>query len=167
MLVVIDDFADTPQLHKPHGALDTLFIRGRHTQISTWVSSQDVRLAWRYQGYGGTRFVEDDLAGDSKAGALASNGQGPPSITERLRSTADGAQAAADLKSGSCRRTLSVNVLPRPGQPQPPPQIIGRSSDVERLLDKRGAQAVEGRGCGRLPLLSRAWAELRVPGGPG
>ena len=44
--------------------------------------------------YGGTRFVEDDLAGDPEAGALASN-QGPPSITERLRSTADGAQAAA------------------------------------------------------------------------
>ena len=38
VLVVIDDFADTPQLHKPHGALDTLFIRGRRTQISTWVS---------------------------------------------------------------------------------------------------------------------------------
>ena len=36
--------ADTPQLHKPHGALDTLFIRGRHTQISTWVSSQKLRL---------------------------------------------------------------------------------------------------------------------------
>ena len=29
-LVVIDDFADTPQLHKPHGALDTLFIRPSH-----------------------------------------------------------------------------------------------------------------------------------------
>ena len=45
VLVVIDDFADTPQLHKPHGALDTLFIRGRHMQISTWVSSQKLRLA--------------------------------------------------------------------------------------------------------------------------
>ena len=44
VLVVIDDFADTPQLHKPHGALDTLFIQGRHTQISTWVSSQKLRL---------------------------------------------------------------------------------------------------------------------------
>ena len=42
-------------------------------------------------------FGEDDLAGDPEAGALASNGQGPPSITDRLRSTADGAQAAADL----------------------------------------------------------------------
>ena len=52
------------------------------------------RLAQRHQGYGGTRFVEDDLAGDPEAGALASNGQGPPSITDRLRSTADGAQAA-------------------------------------------------------------------------
>ena len=44
VLVVIDDFADTPQLHKPHGALDTLFIRHRHMQISTWVSSQKLRL---------------------------------------------------------------------------------------------------------------------------
>ena len=44
VLVVIDDFADTPQLHKPHGALDTLFIRGRHMQISTWASSQKLRL---------------------------------------------------------------------------------------------------------------------------
>ena len=60
-------------------------------------TDEDVRLARRYQGYGRTRFVEDDLAGDPEAGALASNGQGPPSITDRLRSTADGAQAAADL----------------------------------------------------------------------
>ena len=44
VLVVIDDFADTPQLHKAHRALDTLFIRGRHLQISTWVSSQKLRL---------------------------------------------------------------------------------------------------------------------------
>ena len=60
-------------------------------------TDEDVRLARRYQGCGGTRFVEDDLVGDPEAGALASNGQGPPSITDRLRSTADGAQAAADL----------------------------------------------------------------------
>ena len=39
VLVVIDDFADTPQLHKPHGALDTLFIRGRHMQISGCATS--------------------------------------------------------------------------------------------------------------------------------
>ena len=43
VLVVINDFA-APQLHKAHGALDTLFIRGRHLQISTWVSSQKLRL---------------------------------------------------------------------------------------------------------------------------
>ena len=48
--------------------------------------------------------------------------------------------------------THCLNVLPRPGPAQPPPQIIGRPSDVERLLDEagqraqeveRGAQAVE------------------------
>ena len=46
LLVVIDDFADTPQLHKPHGALDTLFIRGRHMQL-IWVSLQKLRLISR------------------------------------------------------------------------------------------------------------------------
>ena len=43
-LVILDDVADMPQLHKPNGALDTLFIRGRHMQVSTWVSSQKLRL---------------------------------------------------------------------------------------------------------------------------
>ena len=37
-----------------------------------------------------------------------------------------------------------MNVLPRPGpQPQPPPQIIGRPDDVERLLDEAGQRAQE------------------------
>ena len=40
VLIICDDLADVPQLHRPNGALDTLFIRGRHMQISTWVSSQ-------------------------------------------------------------------------------------------------------------------------------
>ena len=109
---------------------------------------------------GGTRFVEDDLAGDPEAGALASNGQGPPSITDRLRSTADGAQAAADLIGAGAAglaaaqafrsqlpqdaaEYVRLNVLPRPGQAQPPPQIIGRPSDVERLLDEAGQRAQE------------------------
>ena len=44
VLIICDNFADSPQLHKPHGALDTLFLRGRHLQISTWVGSQKLRL---------------------------------------------------------------------------------------------------------------------------
>ena len=46
ILVVIDDHADSPSLHKKTGdsALDTLFIRGRHFQISTIVSTQKLRL---------------------------------------------------------------------------------------------------------------------------
>ena len=124
---------------------------------------------WR-GGYGGTRFVEDDLAGDPEAGALASNGQGPPSITDRLRSTADGAQAAAGLIGAGAAglaaaqafrsqlpqdaaEYVCLNVLPRPGPAQPPPQIIGRRSDVERLLDGgrgsgggRGGRCCRGRG---------------------
>ena len=46
VLIICDDFADQPELHRRtgDGALDTLFIRGRHMQISTWVSSQKLRL---------------------------------------------------------------------------------------------------------------------------
>ena len=104
---------------------------------------------------GGNRFGEDDLAGDPN------NGQGPPSITGRLRSAADGAQAAADLVGAGAAGLAAVqafrsqlpqdaaeyvrlNVLPRPGpQPQPPPQIIGRPDDIERLLDEAGQRAQE------------------------
>ena len=117
-----------------------------------------MRLARRYQG--GNRFGEDDLAGDPEADALTSNGQGPPSITGRLRSAADGAQAAADLVGAGAAglaaaqafrsqlpqdaaEYVRLNVLPRPGPAQPPPQIIGRPSDVERLLDEAGQRAQE------------------------
>ena len=144
-------------------------------------TDEDVRLARRYQGYGGTRFVEDDLAGDPEAGALASNGQGPPSITDRLRSTADGAQAAADLIGAGppglaaaqafrsqlpqdAAEYVRLNVLPRPGPAQPPPQIIGpvtgrgsarrRWSAARRPLRRRRPWLRA-----RLPLPPRAWAE--------
>ena len=33
VLIICDDLADVPQLHRPNGALDALFIRGRHLQI--------------------------------------------------------------------------------------------------------------------------------------
>ena len=39
VLIICDDLADVPLLHRPNGALDTLF-KGRHAQISNWVSSQ-------------------------------------------------------------------------------------------------------------------------------
>ena len=38
---------------------------------------------------------------------------------------------------------MRLNVLPRPGPAQPPPQIIGRPSNVECLLDEAGQRAQE------------------------
>ena len=182
----LDDFVQSSEDPNPrplqHTPLQAIPEEGFRTPAEA--TDEDVRLARRYQGYGGTRFVEDDLAGDPEAGALASNGQGPPSITDRLHSTADSAQAAADLIGAGAAglaaaqafrsqlpqdaaEYVRLNVLPRPGQAQPPPQIIGRPSDVERLLDEAGqraqevergaAQAVEERA--RLPLPPRVWAE--------
>ena len=46
VLIVLDDMADSPQVHKKtgDGILDTLFIRGRHYCINCWVSTQKLRL---------------------------------------------------------------------------------------------------------------------------
>ena len=172
----LDDFAQSSEDPNPwplqHTPLQAIPEEGFRTPAEA--TDEDVRLARRYQGYDGTRFVEDDLAGDPEAGALASNGQGPPSITDRLRSTADGAQAAADLIGAGAAglaaaqafrsqlpqdaaEYVRLNVLPCPGPAQPPPQIIGRPSDVERLLDEAGQRAQEvGRG-----------RSLWLPGGAG
>ena len=92
----------------------------------------------------------------------------PARRTSSSVASAVGAQAAADiigagaagLAAAQAFRSqlpqdaaeyVRLNVLPRPGPAQPPPQIIGRPSDVERLLDEgqraqeveRGAEAVE------------------------
>ena len=44
--IVVDDFSDQPELHKKNGegALDTLLCRGRHLQISTFISCQKLRV---------------------------------------------------------------------------------------------------------------------------
>ena len=79
----LDDFVQSSEDPNPrplqHTPLQAIPEEGFRTPAEA--TDEDVRLARRYQGRGGTRFVEDDLAGDPEAGALASNGQGPPSIT--------------------------------------------------------------------------------------
>ena len=156
----LDDFVQSSEDPNPrplqHTPLQAIPEEGFRTPAEA--TDEDVRLARRYQG--GNRFGEDDLAGDPEADALTNNGQGPPSITGRLRSAADGAQAAADLIGAGAAglaaaqtfrsqlpqdaaEYVRLNVLPRPGPAQPPPQIIGRPSDVERLLDEAGQRAQE------------------------
>ena len=156
----LDDFVQSSEDPNPrplqHTPLQAIPEEGFRTPAEA--TDEDVLLA---RMRGGNRFGEDDLAGDPEADALTNNGQGPPSITGRLRSAADGAQAAADLVGAGAAGLAAVqafrsqlpqdaaeyvrlNVLPRPGpQPQPPPQIIGRPSDVERLLDEAGQRAQE------------------------
>ncbi len=43
ILVIVDDWADTPMLHNSTNILTTLMIRGRHLAVSCWVSSQHLR----------------------------------------------------------------------------------------------------------------------------
>ena len=158
----LDDFVQSSEDPNPQPLQHTPLRAIPEEGFRTPAEATDEDLARMRQG-GGNRFGEDDLAGDPEADALTNNGQGPPSITGRLRSAADGAQAAADLVGAGAAGLAAVqafrsqlpqdaaeyvrlNVLPRPGpQPQPPPQIIGRPDDVERLLDEAGqcAQEVE------------------------
>ena len=80
ILILIDDFADSPHLHKKTGdaALDTLFVRGRHFQISTWVSTQKLRLI--SNAVQGERPVLHGLAPAEPAG----EGQPPKKLTALL-----------------------------------------------------------------------------------
>ena len=156
----LDDFVQSSEDPSPQPLQHTPLRAIPEEGFRTPAEATDEDLARTRQG-GGNRFGEDDLAGDPEADALTNNGQGPPSITGRLRSAADGAQAAADLVGAGAAGLAAVqafrsqlpqdaaeyvrmNVLPRPGpQPQPPPQIIGRPDDVERLLDEAGQRAQE------------------------
>ena len=99
VLIICDDFADSPQLHKPHGALDTLFIRGRHLQISTWVSSHQCGSA----GQSAIPLLLE-AAQPARAGGRHRRAQRP---------AAEG-QAAQDLRAGDPRALqLPLRLLPQ------------------------------------------------------
>ena len=38
--IILDDLADDPRLHKPHGVLASIMTRGRHQGVSAWILSQ-------------------------------------------------------------------------------------------------------------------------------
>ena len=112
----LDDFVQSSEDPNPrplqHTPLQAIPEEGFCTPAEA--TDEDVRLARRYQG--GTRFVEDDLAGDPKSDALTNNGQGPPSITGRLRSAAERRlqrTSWAQEQQGSRRRRPSAPSSPR------------------------------------------------------
>ena len=117
----LDDFVQSSEDPNPrplqHTPLQAIPEEGFRTPAEA--TDEDVRLARRYQG--GNRFGEDDLAGDPEADALASNGQGPPSITGRLRSAADGAQALWAQGPRGSRRC-------RPSAPSSPRTLLSTSA---------------------------------------
>ena len=157
----LDDFVQSSKDPNPRRCtpLQAIFEEGFRTFAEA--TDKDVRLARRYQGYGGTRFVEDDLAGDPEAGlgqqrAGVALHHGPPAQHCRRRASGSGPQRRRG--GGACSRAqnaakyVRLNVLPRPAQP--PPQIIGRPSDVElggafgHLEASLGALSLEGNANG-------------------
>ena len=138
----LDDFVQSSEDPNPQPLQHTPLRAIPEEGFRTPAKATDEDLARMRQG-GGNRFGEDDLAGDPEVDALTNNGQGPPSITGRLRSAADGAQAAADLVGAGAAGLVAVQAFRSGPQPQPPPQIIGRPDDIERLLDEAGQRAQE------------------------
>ena len=86
------------------------------------------------------------IAGDPEADALTNNGQGPPSITGRLRSAADGAQAAADLVGAGAAGLAAVQAF-RSQLPQDAAECHHTDHRPTRrrraLLDEAGQRAQE------------------------
>ena len=80
----LDDFAQSSEDPNPrplqHTPLQAIPEEGFRTPAEA--TDEDVRLARRYQGYGGTRFVEDDLAETPRPAPWPATGRGrPPSRT--------------------------------------------------------------------------------------
>ena len=151
----LDDFAQSSEDPNPrplqHTPLQAIPEEGFRTPAEA--TDEDVRLARRYQG--GNRFGEDDLAGDPEADALTNNGQGPPSITGRLRSAADGAQAAADLVGAGAAGLAAVQAF-RSQLPQDAAEYV-RLNVLPRPGSRRGGDGGAGCGhCGRRSLRAGA-----------
>ena len=102
VLIICDDLADVPQLHKPRW---TLFIQGRRMQISAWVSSEKLRLisaavrvnqqflcCWRLRNHHEGPAVPVVRAGDPAPEAEERN---VLRSVSRLRKTAMGAALSA------------------------------------------------------------------------
>ena len=70
VLIICDDLADVPQLHRPNGSLDTL-------QISTWVSSQKLRLISAAVGQPAIPLLLE-AAQPARAGRRGGGAQRPP-----------------------------------------------------------------------------------------
>ena len=104
----LDDFVQSSEDPNPQPLQHTPLRAIPEEGFRTPAEATDEDLARMRQG-GGNRFGEDDLAGDPEADALTNNGQGPPSITGRLRSAADGAQERQGLR----RRRPSAPSSPR------------------------------------------------------
>ena len=148
VLIILDDLADMPQLHKPNGALDTLFIRGRHMQISTWVSSQKLRLisaavrvnqqflcCWRLRNQHELDAVVEELSWLDKRPLALINGHKPaigaPPHAPRL------ARSALRPSPGAAAR-VAVPSAPR-AQPCPPPSPCARETCAPSKTQNLGA----------------------------
>ena len=143
----LDDFVQSSEDPNPQPLQHTPLRAIPEEGFRTPAEATDEDLARMRQG-GGNRFGEDDLAGDPEADALTNNGQGPPSITGRLRSAADGAQAAADLVGAGAAGLAAVQAF-RSQLPQDAAEYVRMNVAAATTADHRPTRrrrAPPGRG---------------------
>ena len=158
----LDDFVQSSEDPNPQPLQHTPLRAIPEEGFRTPAEATDEDLARMRQG-GGNRFGEDDLAGDPEADALTNNGQGPPSITGRLRSAADGAQAArtswAQERQGSRRCRPSAPSSPvRPHECIAPPRAAAAAAAADHRPTRR-RRAPPGRGGQRAQEVERGAAQ--------
>ena len=149
----LDDFVQSSEDPNPQPLQHTPLRAIPEEGFRTPAEATDEDLARMRQG-GGNRFGEDDLAGDPEADALTNNGQGPPSITGRLRSAADAAQAAADLVGAGAAGLAAVQAF-RSQLPQDAAEYVRVLGGPGRRSS--GPRTHGGRGCWSDGCHGRSW----------
>ena len=99
-----------------------------------------MRLARRYQGYGGTRFVEDDLAGDPEAGAEKQ----PATEFRALQDNADRFQHNKDLTNRRMKAIEDTGAFRAPNAARSFNLQYGNVQQL-RAVDSMTVRSTEGR----------------------
>ena len=137
----LDDFVQSSKDPNPrplqHTPLQAIPEEGFRTPAEA--TDEEVRLARRYQGYGGTRFVEDDLAGDPEAGALAATGRGPSAQHCRRRAGGSGPHRRRGRGARS-RAGLPLSAARGRGRVRAPERAAPSGPGAAASADHRPAQ---------------------------
>ena len=128
----LDDFVQSSEDPNPRPLQHTSLHPEDGFRTPAEVTDEDVRLARRY-------FVEDDLAGDPEAGALAALHHGPPAQHCRRRAGGSGPHRSRGRRARS-RAGLPLSAAPGRRRVRPPKCVAPSGPGAAASADHRPAQ---------------------------